>query len=101
MGNQLRGFNSQDPEKNRMQDDIRNTFAYLLDVPFLEGNLIEDMKITTGGTLIEHQLSKEWTGWFIVKQNANAVVWNDTSADEKRYLKLLSSGTVTVSLWVF
>lgn len=70
--------------------------------PFLSGNLIKDVVVTSGPVKsVPHLLGKKYQGYFITKLNANAVVWVANQEQPEIFLNLSSSATCTVDLWVF
>ena len=74
-----------------------------LNLPILNGILVKDVALGTTTVRVSHTLNRVFNGYIIVKQNADARVWLDTStsADPDKFLPLKASATVTVSLWVF
>lgn len=67
--------------------------------PFLRGNLIEGVALTTTASKLEHKLGVSPLGYIIVSQSANAVVYS--SAKDENFLTLQSSASVTINIWVF
>lgn len=68
---------------------------------FVNGVHIDDVVVTAGtAKIIEHKLRKAPRGVVVVKQNANAVVWQP-SPPTATTVTLQSSATVTVSIWVY
>lgn len=61
-------------------------------------------ELGTSVALVEHKLGYKWTGYRVVAQDANAVVYVDTSTtdyDEDKHIPLLASASVNVLLEVF
>lgn len=91
-------------EVDRMTEKLSLTLGVLLAKQIIDGELLEDVLVTTGATrTIPHTLQRPVTGYIIVKRNANAVIWDSESLNLRKdlFLDLNSSATVTVSIWVF
>ena len=87
-------------ELNRLQDYLIKEFQSL-DIPLIKGNLIEDVSFSGAQTIkIPHKLGKKYTGYFIVRRNANQQFYDNDTIDEN-FITLTSSGTCKISLWVF
>ena len=68
----------------------------------IDGVLIEGIVLDTTGVNVAHGLGREWNGWCVVDITAAGDVYRTASDDESVFLKLrASSGTPTVSVWVF
>lgn len=74
-----------------------------LNIPLINGVLVENIVLTTTTTRVSHSLNRSYNGYIIVKMNADARVWVDTTttADSDKFIPLKASASVTVSLWVF
>lgn len=73
-------------------------------IPLIQGELLTDITITSGTPLeVSHQLGRRIQGWAVVRQNAQADIWDTpgSASAEKTRITLNASATVTVSLWVF
>jgi hypothetical protein len=89
---------------SRAQDDAAQVHRALINIPILNGALLEDVVVTTGAVQsIPHQLGRTLIGWMVVRQRASAIVWDtqDANTNPQGTLFLNSSATVTVDLWVF
>ena len=67
--------------------------------PFLKGNLIEGVSLSTTATQLEHKLGLTPLGYIIVSQSASASIF--TTAKDQNFLTLQASASVTVNIWVF
>lgn len=88
-----------------VQDHVETSISPLLKKDFLYGNIIEDINlVSTGETIVNHGLGKNWTGFIVIKKSANSVVWNkgiiDTTFPDRNII-LNCSADVTVSLYIF
>ena len=88
-------------ELDRVQANVSTFVNSVLDIPILNGRLIEDVDLTSSETLVEHKLGRNYRGWIIVDKNAQQDVWVSAENLTERFLRLTAAGTVTVSLWVF
>lgn len=86
---------------DRVQDNIKLFSDQLVDIPILNGQLIENVALTTSAVLVNHKLGRAYRGWIVVDQSANASVYSTTTTLPTRFISLVASNTVTVSLWVF
>lgn len=86
----------------RIQTAFETTARSIIESKILDGNLIEDVVVkAVGGANVSHKLDKPYTGWIVVKQNANANVWETRPTNNRTSILLNSSADVTISLWVF
>lgn len=88
-----------DRELANVQDQVASVLVPLSKNALIDGVQIDGVVLTTSGAVVDHLLKRQPLGWFIVDQNAAATVyrsdWND------RNISLISSATVTVSLWIY
>lgn len=74
-----------------------------------QGNLLEDVTITTAGVSIPHKLNDTFRGWFVTRiTSAVVVVEQSSQSDVTKYVDLkivdvgaLGVSSITVDLWVF
>ena len=93
---------SKDIHTLRAGQENKEMFRQLRASPILQGVLLKDVSVTTSGTEIPHTLGRRWNGWIVVDKTTTASVTRSDSTDETKFLKLTSSsGTITISLWVF
>jgi len=88
----------------RLQVHLQQLFDKLFDSPLSQGVLKEDVLVTTGqDNLISHGLGKSFQGFLVTTKNAEADVWESTTANNipDRHIILKSSATVTCSFWFF
>lgn len=89
----------QDNVLSRFQDAIASFFEQFKQSTIANGVLLEDISIGTSATRIAHKLGTTPRGYIIVKKSASATIYN-SSIDEND-LYLISSASVTASIWVF
>jgi len=99
----LRRVRSQDKDLTQLQDAVATPLAVISRKEILGGQLVEGVELALGATSIPHGLQRDLIGWFVVRQNGNAIIWDsqDDNALSSRTLVLNASAAVTVSLWVF
>ena len=90
-------------EASRLQDNVAQALNPLTKNPLLQGHLLKDVVLTSGAiTSVPHHLNRNLQGWFLVKQDTNAVVWqSNASSLSDKILELNTSATCTVNVWVF
>lgn len=98
------GFFTKDIATNRFQSSLKASVESFLDVPFLNGALIEDVSVNVGVTTdVPHTLNRAYRGWLLVDNNASVIVHRDSSstADPQKFLPLTASSAATITVWVF
>ena len=74
----------------------------LQSTPILDGELIEDVVLSTTGVNVSHGLGRPWRGWVVVDIDTTATVYRASSDDESVFLRLrASAGTPIIKVWVF
>lgn len=94
---------TQDPLQQRLQDNIANSFNQFEKLPQLDSVIVKNVAITTNDTIINHKLNREVQGWQIVRQNANAVVYESSTVNTQpsSTIILKASANCTVSILFF
>lgn len=88
----------------RIQDNIESAIAPVLRNVILNSVLLKDIELTASvANEISHKLAQNLTGWVLIRNRANAVVWDeqDTNKNAKRTLILQTSANTVVDLLVF
>jgi hypothetical protein len=85
--------------------EIARVLGVILDKPHLDSQIVSNVFVKAGGVVrVAHGLSRPLATWKVVRQNANAVLWEDTTpsviVSPEKFLYLHSSADVTVSLEV-
>ena len=65
-----------------------------------DGVFIKDITVN-GQTDINHGLGRNYNGYLITSLSANISVWTTDSGMKDKILRLTSTGSVVISLWVF
>ena len=87
-----------------VQRSIQSIIEEIASKPHLDSFLLEDLVLTTGAAnFVKHKLNRKVRGWFICKQNANAVIWEDETEDADEYteIALKCSANITITLVVY
>lgn len=71
--------------------------------PLWQGRQVDDVKLLVGANTINHGLGRKLQGWFpVLKSNAADISdLQMTNPIPDKTLQLVSTATVTVSLWVY
>ncbi len=86
---------------NKVQTNIALFSESLVNIPFLDGVLLEDLVLTTAEQKISHKLGRAYRGWILVRKNAAQDLYESSVTFPNQFISLTATGTVTVSLWVF
>lgn len=94
---------TQDSDLNNVQNVLVRTLNPVFSMPLMGGNLLTNQTLTTGSNSINTGLSRELTGWIIVRQRAAAAIYDtqDTNKTPTMTLQLTSSAPVVLDLYVF
>lgn len=93
--------------ESALQDSSRRLSQFIAKCPFLEGQLIEGVKLTAGGgaqdNSIAHLLRRPYSGFFVTLSNAAANIFESPTLNNSKSSSIIlrTSSNVTVSLWVF
>jgi len=99
----FRKVTSGDRNISQLQSNVDQAVSDVIKAPILNGRLVDDVKLTSAPTRIEHKLGRKPSGYIIVKRNADAQVYDSLANEESPtlFLPLISSADVTVSIWIF
>lgn len=89
-----------DPSVFMLQSSIETAFRSLDRIPILDGQLIENVPITTSERQITHNLKRKPKGFIVVDVDSACLVHRSSESTEL-YIYLTGSRVATVSLWVF
>ena len=94
---------SPNEEVTRLQSHIKTALNPLLELPIQDGILIKDLSIETTDTRVNHGLGRQFEGFILTKLNANAVVYESTTANpsKDRYILLKAGSAVTADIYFF
>lgn len=85
---------------DKVQSNVEDAIAQAIKAPLLNGTLLTDVAVSTSETTVYHRLGRLPVGFFVVGNNAAAIVYSSSASDETG-LYLRGSAACTVNLWVF
>ncbi len=88
----------------KVQRNVAEAIGPLLSSQVVDGLLITGVRLESGQlNVVFHGLGRELTGWIVVGQDANAVVWDDQGDNvlKSKTLRLRTTADTIVNLWVF
>ena len=88
-------------ETSQLQSSVIDFSSQLTRVPFLDGNLIEGVSVSTTALEVSHGLGRTPVGYFIVKASAGVTVFDSATTTPKATIKLTGSATSTINIWIF
>lgn len=96
-------LNTNDRIINQLQANIVGPLNKVLGLPILQGIILSDIDVVSGDNTINHLLGRALVGWIVILQNAAVSIYDKQSSntDTANTLILNSSGTATISLYVF
>lgn len=100
----LKQIRGSDAELSRLQGNLDTWAESVKKAGLNDGVLLTAVSLSTGGTnAIEHKLGRAPRGYIVVRQRANASIWDsqDTNIFKTKSLALECSANVIVDLWVF
>ncbi len=65
-----------------------------------QGNLLQNIALINGATIINHLLDRQMQGWILVDKDASVIIYRSAALNPQT-LTLTSNGAVNISLWVF
>lgn len=72
----------------------------ILALPILNGNMLNNISLAIGATVIPHKLGRKLQGWVITDINAASTIYRSGTLNDKT-LALTSSAVCVVDIWVF
>lgn len=99
----FRRINVKDKDLRLVQDSVDKVFNVLLEKDILDGRLIKNIGLSSTPVSIDHKLGREVSGWILVRNSADARVWDDQASNTlpSTSLILVASAITVVSIWVF
>lgn len=88
-------------------DQMQTTWATALNPvvanPLVQGQLLTNITLANGNSVINHKLGRKLQGWFVVGINGPATIYDTQAGNQmpELTLNLISNATCTVALWVF
>lgn len=98
----FRRLNTDDEALNRVQSAVADAFLSAPGSIFDGGVVIEGVSLLAASpTVLQHSLGRLPVGYLVLRQNANATIWDTPTSAPASTLKLLTDADVTVTLLVF
>ncbi len=92
-------INSNNRDLRLVQDNVDKALQPIETAPFIKGNMLTGIALTTGTNQISHGLPRAPQFFVITDSDAEASVWRSAPSDS-RYIYLDTTANVTVSVWV-
>jgi hypothetical protein len=92
------------PDLSFAEDNTQAIADFVENCPLIEGVLLSDVALKASqDNLVGHSLGRAYSGYIVVDNNANSVIYTSTTPNNKRSSQLIlkASAAATVSLWVF
>jgi hypothetical protein len=85
--------------QNKWAAQINPILANLL----VQGQLLKDISLINGTTIVNHKLGRKLQGWMITGINAAATVYDNQASNQtpQLTLSLTSNAAAIASIWVF
>ena len=86
------------------QSQLSKVLQPILSNPINFGTRLSGVSLLANGVnTVNHNLNRTLQGWFLVRNRADAVVWDsqDSNTNQTQTLLLNTSADVTVDIWVF
>lgn len=98
---------SQDRIINQLQENIINGVLQLQnqvngqELPFNGGKILANVSLLVGPNTIDHGLGRVLIGWYLVRQRAQADVWDSQDGNKSGNQTLILNASAPVSVDVF
>ena len=93
-------FQMADPQAQQMQTVWKAAISPVIQNQINQGQLLPNIAIVAGANKINHLLSRQMVGWYIVDQDAPASLYRSQPLNATT-LTLTSTAACNISLWVF
>jgi len=101
---QFLSLNFADSALSQVLQRIKLILEQVTSKSLIDGYLLEGQVLTSGVVnSITHKLGREPLGYIITQRSVDCRVWDDQliNTEKSKYLKLRTSATVTVNIWIF
>ncbi len=91
------------PEGQAITQALAEYLQQITPNPFIRGQLIQRLDLSTTPTRVAHKLNTIPKGWIITRIDADQTVYeaSTTTPFDSRFIQLVASGDCTVDIWVF
>jgi hypothetical protein len=92
-----------DRNVNQLQQNFKKAIEPVLKNPIVTGTILTSVTLNSGSNSISHGLGRAIQGWTIIRQRAQANIWDsqDSNTTPQSTLALNASAKVTVDIYVF
>jgi len=99
----LQRIQTSDRVLNMIQDNVSNILDPYSSKDILQGQILQNVVLSSGANTVAHKLNRKLIGWFIVRQRSSATIYDtqDTQQAPALFLSLVASAGVTVDIYVF
>lgn len=90
------------PETQTLATSIDEYLIQITPNPFIRGQLVSRINLTTTPVRIPHKLNAVPKGWIVTRIDADQTVYEASTAPfDSRFIHLVASGDCTIDLWIF
>lgn len=93
-------FTTQSKDLNLMQTNWASVINPVIDNPINQANILKNIVLINGVTVVNHLLGRMMQGWFVTDINGSATIYRSAPMNAQT-LTLTSSAAVTINLGVF
>ena len=88
---------------DQLETQWKSQLDPVLSNQLLQGQLLANIALANGTTIVNHKLGRKLIGWFIVGIDGAATVYDNQASNQTPQitLSLTSNAAVNVNLWVF
>lgn len=98
---QLSKTTTGDYNLDKFQDEVIRVVNPIAKNVLVEGKVLSNVDLYTGSiNHVAHSLDKDWSFWFLIGNDSNAVVYEGSQLKRERFLSLNVSADTTVSIFV-
>lgn len=96
-------FQTASKDLSLLQTNWAQQLNPVIQLPINSGSILQNILLSTGLNVVNHKLGRKLQGWFIVRQNAVANVYDSQDVNPYPDLTLFlnSSADVMINLFVF
>jgi hypothetical protein len=86
-------------ENRQLQSNIEDAIGKIIRNPILDGIIFDDLQLVSGSNAIAHKLARVPRGFIVIGQSNASTIY--TASKNEKFLNVVTSGAVTVSILVF
>lgn len=93
---------SSDPDINQVDNRVLEYTSQLTTNPMLVGQLITGIDVSTTAVNVPHSLGKPFVGWLVIRKVGNLNIYEaSVQSQTSLFIKLVSTATGTIDIWIF